>query len=222
MLPITNPSQLAMKTTLIEYLPTDVINIVDSYFAFSDALEVLTLGSDGQPVDSESNRITSDAMKLALTSPQCDRDILRLIFKNAVDHGYGAFLNKLMADLRLDNQRIILDRVNFSGMDLSKLSFDSVSMRQTNFTAANLHETSLIAADLTQAHGLTEATGQVTVNCMTVFTNAGFYHSPESLRKIIGAKPCIIVLSGPQNKVNYLSLTLDRTRFLVLFRDAVE
>lgn len=221
MLP-TTPHQVAMKSALDTFLSNDLINIIDSYFAFSNAVEVLILGSDGKPVDSESNRTTTDAIRLALTSPQCDRDIIRLIFENAADHGYTDFLNILLNDLRFNQKKIILDNVDFSGLNLTNLNFDSASMQNANFTGASLDSASFVASDLTGARGLIVATGHITVNCQTVLADTGLYDNPRKLNAFLNNKPCLIVLSGSRQKLNYVGLTLSDTLFLIRFSDVVE
>ena len=147
MLPTSSTPQVAIRSVLTEVLPTVLINLVEGYFVFSDATGVLHLGADGKPSDSEANRATLESMQLALTSPECGRDIVRLIFKNAAENGYKSALDELMNQMRLNHQPIILDNVDFSGIDLSGLNLNGASIRNANFTDAILDEASFLGAD---------------------------------------------------------------------------
>lgn len=173
MLPITttNSSWPTLKNVLSEFLPSDVISIVDGYHAHADAIDVLVLGTDGQPLDSESNRTTIAAIKLALTTASCDREIIRLIFQHAADNGYTGFLNRVLNELRAQKTPIILDNVNFSGINLSTLRLDEVSLKNANFAQANLDAVSFIAADLTGMRGMASATGRIRMNYQTRLHN---------------------------------------------------
>ncbi|MET3106827.1 hypothetical protein AAKU67_002642 [Oxalobacteraceae bacterium GrIS 2.11] len=220
MLPTSSASQIVMKNTLSTILPMELINIVDSYFAFSDATAPLVLGSDGKPVDSELNRTTIESIKLAFSSPQCDRDIIRLIFSNAAENGYIATLNDLINGLRLTATPVILDNVNFSGLNLSGVNLNSASIRGANFTGCCLNDASFIASDLASTEGLTQAT-DITVNSLTVLTDTGLYSDSTKLALYIETNPCMIALSGPGRKIDYLSMTLGSTRFLIRYCDTV-
>jgi hypothetical protein len=173
MLPIIpqTPIQFELRNALQDVLPTDLIHLVDGYLTHSGATEVLELGSDGKPVDSEFNRQTIDAMKLALSKKTSDRGMIRLIFQNANSHGYTSHLNAVMNEMRAQKLEIILDHVDFSGLDLSFLVFDTASMKQANFSESNLHATNFFGSDLTDAKGLQSTSGIFVFNNRTIVTD---------------------------------------------------
>ena len=191
-----DPLRLEMRSSLGEFLVADLIDIVDSYFAFSGATEVLTLGTDGQPADSETNREMIGAMKRALTDARCDRTIIRTIFNNAVDNGYTAFLNTVMHELRDEQQTIVLDHVDFSNLNLSGLNFDSASLQQANFTNATLHSASFLDADLSGAQGLSSANGLVAVNYRSILTGTGYPFASAYLYSVLRDHVFWIPLDG--------------------------
>jgi len=176
MSPITTstPRSHAMKSSLSEFLPKDLIHIVDDYFAYSDATEVLTFDVDGKMVDSELNRQILEAAKYALTTGTCDREIIRLIFKNAIDHGYTGFLNMSLMLLRYQHYPLIFDGVNFSDLNLSKIKFDGASIKKANFDNANLMDASFAASDLSGSYGFSTARGMMIVNGQTGLADTAF------------------------------------------------
>lgn len=217
MVPIS-PQLIEMRQRLQEFLVNDVISIVESYLAHSDATEALILGADGQPIDSEQNRITIDAIKLALTTATCDRDIIRQIFLNAKENHYKPYLTSLLNELRSQNKSIVLNNVNFSGIDLSGLNLDQASCTGANFSLCNLHATSLVAANLTDAQGLSEATGAITINCMTVLSGTGLALETEGMLAVFGAERFHYVLAdGAPERNDQMQLDMGGWKIRVNF-----
>ena len=208
-----------MQNAMQAFLPNDLINLVDGYFAHSNATEVLVLGTDGKPLDSELNRITIDAIKVALTTKTCDRDIIRLIFTNAVDKGYTPFLNRVMSEVRALGKKILLDDVDFSGINLSKLEFDGASMTNANFTGADLNDASFFSADLSGSSGLSSATGNIAVNQLTVLTGTGIYSESRKSYLVLTTKPFYVSLSNAPEKYGHVKVIYNSTTFLIRYMD---
>jgi len=217
MLPTSPTPQSIMKSTLSELLPLKVISIIDNYLASSHPAQALIMGPDGKPADSEANRPVIASIKLALTSSECDRGIIRAIFKNAIDNGYTVFLNDLMDELRQNNQPINLDNVDFSGLDLSNLNFDAASLKNANFTGCNLSEATFFGSDLTSVRGLHAATGQIGINADTVLARSGLFDAQEKLKGILGQTEYGIALSESHYRSGCSCMVLGggSTRYLI-------
>jgi len=163
------------RSTLREVLSDDPISIVEQYFLYSDATEPLTLGSDGMPVDSETNRSIIESMQLALTSPDCDRAVIRLIFQHAVERGYTQKLSAIIAGLINDGKIACLDNTDLSGLDLSHMKLQGVRARNVDFSGSNLSKLILFGADLSGSYGFTEGKMRLmALNSHTVITNTVF------------------------------------------------
>jgi hypothetical protein len=156
-------------------------------------------------------------MKSALTSPDCDREIIRLIFKNADDNGYRNYLNDVMRQVRSLNKDLILDKVDFSGINLSALSFDGANMAEAKFTGANLNETCFINADLTGSTGLPEASGNIFINRNTILTATGLYSEAYKRTPVTDHLPYYISLLNPPDKFTHMKLIFHGTTFLIPF-----
>jgi hypothetical protein len=161
---------LEVNTELSAVLPQSLVDLVDSYLVHAEALETISLAPDGKPVDSETNRTTIAEIKSVLTNATCDRGIIRQIFRNAGEGGYTAFLNQLMNELRADGKPIILDKVDFSDLNLSDYNFNKVSLVQANFNATVLENTTFLGADLTDVQNLNSASGCLWLNAETIIT----------------------------------------------------
>jgi uncharacterized protein YjbI with pentapeptide repeats len=198
MMPITTagPRSLELYNVLGNFLPANLCSIVDSYLTHADATKVLILGSDGKPLDSETNRSIIEAIKQALVLPSYDREFIRLIFQNAANNGYTSFLSGVMDDLRGQGKQIVLDKVDFSGIKLKELNFDRTSIMNANFTGALLDGASFIKADLTGSKGLSDISGVIRVNYLTNLTDTGFSFDSANLFSWVGDKPFLIPLDS--------------------------
>jgi len=176
------------RTTLREVLNDDPISIIEQYFLYSDATEVLTLGSDGKPVDSETNRIIIDSIKLAFSSGDCDRAIIRLIFQKAILNGYTQTLNLAINELHRAGKPINLNNTNFSGLDISNLDFSHVSIRQCNFTGTKMHDVRFVAADITGSFGMSQSLmSKLWIDSATVILDTEF--DSEALQFVLLHSP---------------------------------
>ena len=209
MLPIISrtPVQVEMRNAMQAFLPTDLINLVDGYLTHTDATQALVLGTDGKPLDSELNRTTCDAIQLALTSPDCDRDVIRLIFQHAADHGYNYYLDGVMKELRDQKKAIILDNVDFSGIYLGLLNFEGASLVNVNFAGASLDSVGFIGADLTGVRGLASATGIFRMDHTTVLHNTELAAFAKNLALSSYFKICLIQLPDHPEKCDKIFLS---------------
>jgi len=207
MTPITHSDRrtLEVNTALSAALPQSLIDLVDSFLAHAEAQQMLILGPDGKPVDSETNRTTIAEIKSALTDSKCDRGIIRQIFKHAVERGYTAFLNQLVNELRTEGTPIILDKVDFSDLNLSKFNFNKVSLINASFNAAEVEGTTFLGADLSYVQDLTSTFGCLWLNAETTLTGVD-----EHFREILemcGESP-VGILDGTSCLIRYKHATL--------------
>jgi len=158
--------QATLKEALEPQLPPTLVDIINDYadIDYTEALGNFEHNKYGYIAPSPHNNAIAKAMKLALTSAECDPKIKRYLFNDG--RKCRNVLFDVLTEIHKEGLRINLDNTDLSGCNFSDLDLSNMTAKSSSFVKCNLQRSILKGADLT---------GSVFFSCMA--QQADFRHA---------------------------------------------
>jgi uncharacterized protein YjbI with pentapeptide repeats len=165
----------------------------------------------GEVLDNEKNRILLAAFDTALSSPGFDPFAIRALFTHASDHNYADKINAVMDAIRQRGDRVMLDSVDLSYLDLIDFHFEGASAKNANFTKGGVKF--LSGADLSGANFSSTVMNEAQLEGATLVGSKFYSSSLNSANFNKANLSQVRMTSVCMGNVSAFGTTFDRVRF---------